>query len=90
MSDQIIDGVMAQAIQTNAFRTDRLLAWIVMWDQPNYPAQFTARLITDEATLYILRSDTLAGLHVQLPLGLVQGERQPGDPPGMVEIWSAP
>jgi hypothetical protein len=34
-------------------------------------------------------ADTLAGIQGMLPPGLVRSERQPADPPEMVEIWFA-
>jgi hypothetical protein len=48
--DQIIDAVMARAIQADAARTHPLLAWIVMQDEITYPGQFVARLVTDDPT----------------------------------------
>jgi hypothetical protein len=32
-------------------------------------------------------ADTLAGLHAQLPTGLARADRQPADPPEVVEVW---
>jgi hypothetical protein len=85
--DQIIDAVMARALQADAVRTRPLLAWIVMLDQPEYPGEFVARLVTDGPTPYVLLADTLAGLHAQLPTDLVRSDRQPADPPEVVEVW---
>jgi hypothetical protein len=45
--DQILDAVMARAIQADAVRTHQLLAWIVMQDEVPYPGKFVARLVTD-------------------------------------------
>ena len=88
MSDQIIDAVTAQALHADACRDHPVVGWVVMRDQPE-PGAFVARLVTDAPTPYILRADTLAGLHAQLPLGLVRSERQTEDPPDLVEIWFA-
>ena len=60
--DQIIDAVMALALQADAIRTHPLMAWIVMHDDATWPGAFVARLVTDAATPYVLLADTLAGL----------------------------
>jgi hypothetical protein len=85
--DQIIDAAMAQSIQADAERTHPLLAWIVMRDEEAYPGEFLARLVTDGVTPYVLLADTLGGLHAQLPPGLERSDRQPADPPEVVEVW---
>jgi hypothetical protein len=86
--DQIIDTAMACAIQSDAARTHPLLAWVVMRDEGAYPGQFVARLVTDALTPYVLLADTLGELHGQLPPGLA--DRQPADPPEVLEIWFPP
>ncbi|MEA2727009.1 MAG: hypothetical protein QOD93_223 [Acetobacteraceae bacterium] len=44
--------------------------------------------MTDVLTPYVLRADSLAGLHTQLPPGLARAERKPSE---VVEVWvSAP
>jgi hypothetical protein len=85
--DQIIDAVMARAFQADAVRTHPLVAWIVTRDDVAYPGEFVARLVTDAPTSYVLLADTLAGLETQLPIGLVRADRQPADPPEVVEVW---
>lgn len=87
MSDQIIDALMACAIHGDAARTHPLVGWIVMRDQPEYPDEMIARLVTDAPTPYVLRGHTLAELRDQLPPGLDRSERQPSDPPEVVEVW---
>jgi hypothetical protein len=37
----------------------------------------------------VLVADTLAEIHARLPEGLARAERQPADPPEVVEIWFA-
>ena len=49
-----------------------------------------ARLLTNAPTPYVLLADTLGGLHAQLPPGVMWSDRQPGDPPEVVEIWFLP
>jgi hypothetical protein len=88
MTDQVVDRVTAEALYADAYRTHPLAAWIVLRDQPQ-PGAFLARLATQAPTPYILLADTLAGLHAQLPPGLARSERQPADPPDLVEIWFA-
>jgi hypothetical protein len=77
-----------QALYVDACREHALAGWVVIRDQPE-PGAFVARLVTDAPIPYILRADTLAGLHAQLPPGLVRSERQTGEPPDLVEIWFA-
>jgi hypothetical protein len=73
----------------NACRDHALVAWVVLWDLSAYPERFAARLLTSGAVSspYLLLADSLAGIHEQLPPGLVRSERMPGDPPEVVEIW---
>jgi hypothetical protein len=85
--DQIIDAVMALALQADAIRTHPLMAWIVMHDEAIWPGAFVARLVTDAATPYVLLADTLAGLRDQLPPGLTWTDRQPTDSPEIMEVW---
>jgi hypothetical protein len=85
--DQIIDAVMARALQVDAIRTHPLMAWIVTRDEATWPDAFVARLVTDTATPYVLLADTLGGLHDQLPPGLTRTDRQPADSPEIVEVW---
>jgi len=89
MPEQIIDAMMAQSIHADAARTHPLAAWVIVRDQIDYPGDLVARLVTDVLTPYVLLADTLAGLHTQLPIGLVRLERQPSDPPEIVETWVA-
>jgi hypothetical protein len=89
--DQIIDTTMARALHADACRSHAIVAWIVLWDLPAYPERHAARLATGSPvpSPYLLLADSLAGLQQQLPPGLVRSERQPGDPPEVVEIWFA-
>ena len=90
-TDQLIDPAMARALHADACRTHAAVAWVVLWDLPAYPARFAARLLTSGASssTYLMLADTLAGVRAMLPPGLVRLERQPGDPPEVVEIWFA-
>src|SRR5690349_10018643 len=85
--DQIIDAIMARSLHADASREHALVAWIVLWDLPAYPERFVARLVTNGPSPYLLLGDTLAGIRELLPSGLVRSERQPVDPPEVVEIW---
>ena len=87
MPYQIIDPVMANAIQADAARKRPLFAWIIMRDLPAYPGAMVARLVTDAPTPYVLIGHTLTELIAQLPPGLVRSDRQPSDPPDVVEVW---
>jgi hypothetical protein len=85
MPYQIIDAVMARAVQDDAARTSPSFAWIIM--RPKSPDLVVARLVTDGSTPYILVGHTLAEVQAQLPPGLTRTERQPSYPPEVVEIW---
>lgn len=87
MPYQIIDSVMAQALQADAARTHPLLAWIILRDVAEYPGALVARLTTDAPSPYVLLGHTLSELRAQLPPGLVRSDRQPADPPEVVEVW---
>ena len=87
MTDQIIDVAMALSLHADMCRTRSLVGWVVMKDPPDYPGRFTARLVTDAQTPYVLVADTLAEIHAALPAKLVRSERQPADLPEVVEIW---
>jgi hypothetical protein len=87
MSDQIIDALMACAIHADTTRTNPLMGWIVMRDQPDYPDEMIARLVTEVPTAYALRGHTLAEVKAQLPPCLTRTERLPSYPPEVVEIW---
>jgi hypothetical protein len=88
-TDQLIDAAMARSLHADARREHALVAWIVLWDLPAYPERFAARLATNGPSPYLLLADTLAGIRKLLPSGLVRSERQPVDPPEVVEIWFA-
>ena len=86
MTDQIIDARTAVALSADVRRDYALAAWIVVLDQPR-PGAFTARLVTSAPTTYVLIADTLEHLRGHLPSGLTHSERQPADPPDLVEMW---
>ena len=85
--DQIIDAVMAHALQEDALRTHPLVAWIVIQEEAAAAGAFMARLVTGAATPYVLLANTLAELRAQLPSGLTRTDRQPAESAGIVEIW---
>ncbi len=85
--DQIISATMALSIQKDAARKHPLVAWVVTRDEGTYYGQFVARLLTDAPTPYVLLGRTLGELHAQLPFGSRWSDRQPADPPEVVEVW---
>jgi hypothetical protein len=87
MPYQIIDVAMARSLQADAALDHPLFAWAVMEDPPEYPGAFVARLVTDAPTSYALLGQTLGEIHASLPPGLARSERQPSDPPEVVEVW---
>jgi hypothetical protein len=88
-ADQVINTTMARALHSDACRTHPIVGWLVMQDLPDYPDRVVARLVTVSPTPYVLVADTLGELHAALPPGLIRSERQPADPPEVVEIWFA-
>ena len=88
--DQIITATMARSIQADAARKHPLVAWVVTRDEGTYRGQFVARLLTDAPTPYVLLADTLGELHAQLPSGMGWSDRQPADPPEVLEFWFVP
>lgn len=84
---QVVDAVMAHALHQDACRDHALVAWVVSYDDPAFPEQYVAQLATTSALPYAVVGDTLAEVREQLPRGLRRSERQPGDPPGVLEVW---
>jgi hypothetical protein len=66
-----------------------LVVWLVTNDPPDYPDKFVARLVIDLPSPYLLVADSLAEIHAVLPLNLARTDRQPVDPPEVIEIWFA-
>lgn len=87
MGDQIIDAAMARSLNADAVRSQVLFGWIVQNDPPEHPDKFVARFATDHPTIYVMVADSLAEIQAMLPAGLVRSERQPVDPPDVVEVW---
>lgn len=46
-----------------------------------------ARLVTDAPTRYVVVGHSLPEVTAQLPPGLTRSDRQPADPPEVVEMW---
>ena len=90
--DQVITTSMAYGLQADAYRArtrfgwGARFGWTVLRNQPDYPGQIIARFTTERPTAYVLRGDTLAELRQQIPAGLDHSNRQPDDPPEVVEI----
>ena len=84
MSKEVIDREMASAVQADALRTWRIVGWIIVENDPDYPGQFAARLLSGDPSPYVLLDNTLDGLRAQLPPGL---KRLPSKPQEAVEIW---
>jgi hypothetical protein len=87
VTDQIVDAAMARSLYQDSLRTHVLAAWLVLHDDPHYPGRFVARLVAAGPSPYVLMADTLAQLQAQLPPDMVRAERQPADPPGVLEVW---
>jgi hypothetical protein len=87
MHDEIIDAVLARGLHADACRRHPLVGWIVMKDPPGYPSKFSARLVTDAPSPYVLVADTLGEIYAMLPPMLERSARSPDDLPEVVEIW---
>ena len=87
MSDRIVDASAAQAFQADASRSNPMLGWVVSTNLPDSTAKVVARLVTGNEAPYTLVGETLAEIHAQLPAGLVRMNRQPSDPPELLEVW---
>jgi hypothetical protein len=87
MADQVVDAATGRGLHADACRDHALVGWVVTRDPPGHPGKLVARLVTETPSPYVLAADTLAGIHAQLPAGLARSERQPADPPEVVEIW---
>ena len=87
MQDEIINADLASGLHADACRKNALVGWVVMHDPPEYPDRFVARLLTDAPTPYILISNSLAELQGKMPGRLKRSQRQPVDPPEVVEVW---
>jgi hypothetical protein len=88
--DQIIDATIARSIQADAAGKHPLLAWVITRDKDAHSGQFVASFVTEAPTPYVMLAETLAELQAQLPAGIMRTDRQPGDPPEVVEIWFLP
>ncbi len=87
MTDQTIDAVMAAALHLDVSRAHPLVGWAIMDDVPEHPGKMVGRPVTDFPSEYVLVADSLADLRAQLPPNLKRRERQPTDPPNVVELW---
>jgi hypothetical protein len=87
VSVQVIDAIMARAIQADVARRHPLFGWVVMHGIPECPDAFVARLVTDIPTPYVLMGRSLAEVQAQIPSGLSRFDRQPSDPAMVVEVW---
>ena len=89
-TDQIIDATAAKSLHADACREQPLVAWVISYDPPEHSERFVARLVTNRAWPYVVLGDTLAKVQEQLPPGLERSDRQPADPPHVVEVWFYP
>ena len=87
MTDKIINASAANGLQAYAIQTYQPSGWTVSQSHSDYPGKVIARLVTWKPTPYVLMADTVAELQAQLPAGLVRSNRQPSDPPDVLEIW---
>jgi hypothetical protein len=89
--DQIIDAAMVRSIQADVERARPSLAWAVGRDEeaPTPEVSGTPGNRCPDPP-YVLLADTLGELHGQLPAGLARSDRQPADPPEVLEIWFLP
>lgn len=86
-SDQVITPEMARAIHADAVRGHALVGWVVWEGEDQHQGKLVARLVTGSSPVYVLVADKLGELRATLPPGLERSERQPADPPGVIELW---
>lgn len=85
MRDEVLDHQAVCAVQAEARRTWSVVGWKVVWDRPEHPGKFVARLLSGcPYVLDVLVDDTLEALPARLPLDL---RRHPHAPVDAVEIW---
>jgi hypothetical protein len=87
MADRILTADAAQTLQDDSYRDRDLLTWVVTRDEGSGEAVARPVAAGRGALSLILVAGTLAELRSMMPTGLAVSERQPADPPGLVEIW---
>jgi hypothetical protein len=85
--DQVITPEMARAVQADALRGRPLVGWVVSAGEDEHHGKLVARMVTVLPSAFVLVADTLEELRAMLPPGLERSERQPVDPPVVIELW---
>jgi hypothetical protein len=89
MISDVIRGI-AQEKQDDARAAGDLLIWTICDDPSDHPGKYTARPYSarrGQPDEFLLVADTYAEILGMLPAGLVRLERDPSDPPVIVESW---
>jgi hypothetical protein len=68
--------------------SENVSSWpVVSAGEDEHHGKLVARMVTVSPSAYVLVAETLDELRVMLPPGLKRSERQPADPPGVIELW---
>ncbi len=86
-SGQVITPEMARTVHADAVREHVLVGWVVSPGEDEHHNKLLARMVTGAATVYVLVAEALGELRSMLPPGLERSERQPADPPKLIELW---
>lgn len=87
MNNQVVTPEMARAIHADAVRGHMMFGWVVWAGNGRHQGKLVARLVTSSPSIYLLVAETLGELRAMLPPGLNRSERQPADPPDVIEMW---
>lgn len=89
----LIDQATAQELQNGALAAGDLLIWTLYRSPKDFPGLFIGRPHATlarggaQALLSHLEAPSLDELRKQLPIGLIQLDRQSEDEPHIVEVW---
>jgi hypothetical protein len=89
MDDRVITPQLATALHQHALQLSTHPVWEITAGGPGLTGVLLARLITDRAMPYVLVAPSLEDLRTKLPPGLVRADRQPADPPDVIEVWAS-
>jgi precorrin-4 methylase len=87
ITDQVVTPEMARTMHAKAVQAGALVGWVVSAGEDEHQGKLVARMVTGSPSVYVLVADTLDKLRAMLPPDLERSERQPADPPGVIELW---
>jgi hypothetical protein len=87
MTDPIVSPDTAAMLHREAKGRGASPIWIVTTGGSGRARMLVARLAVEQPTSYVLTANTLAEMYAKLPWGLTHSDRQPDDPPEIIEVW---